>query len=420
MGTATDHGTGSAPGRRKELGGVIVPCFEDPYLELVRLLREGAGLEHTLLVTYLFSLFSLKARYADVRGSLSESSYLERNPFAHGASWGVYQPETFLDLALEEMQHLDLVNRFLCDLAVSPTLMPHTFPDVSDIYPFTITPAPLSRWTTATFLWAEADACALSASPDCAGRQRDPALAAEVRQVLRDEAPPHHEPIDFEPVSHLGSLYHRVVEVARIVRSLALAGKLSTVATTFAWDEHIEAMLWLTEEGEIAHFDFFRSLFTGEAFGGDASVWSDPGSEVYPSVPLRWESAYPGRRRSIEPEPARRIAWLSDLCYWTVLALLDLRYHGQDRVLQYLAIDVMTQGFWPLAELLAEGYGFGPPFDRLGPQYDVGRDASSARAFISLLAGEAKLLAAELSRAGLLPEGFAQTLLERVQAALAG
>src|ERR671921_618720 len=46
----------------------IIREFDDPYLELVRLLRESAQIEHALMVQYLYAAFSVKSQYSGVVG----------------------------------------------------------------------------------------------------------------------------------------------------------------------------------------------------------------------------------------------------------------------------------------------------------------------------------------------------------------
>src|SRR5512132_877938 len=48
--------------------GEIIGDFADPYLELVRLLREASEIEHALLVQYLYAAYSLKPQYVGLRG----------------------------------------------------------------------------------------------------------------------------------------------------------------------------------------------------------------------------------------------------------------------------------------------------------------------------------------------------------------
>jgi hypothetical protein len=88
----------AAPGETHQ----IVTEFQDPYLELVRLLREASEIEHALLVQYLFAGFSLKPRYQGLAGGGFPSA-----------------GSTFLSVAVQEMSHLDAVNELLMLLGAS-------------------------------------------------------------------------------------------------------------------------------------------------------------------------------------------------------------------------------------------------------------------------------------------------------------
>ena len=146
---------------RKEKG-YIPSDFSDDYLELVRLLTEGAGLEHSLMVAYLYAMFSLKESHHDIRGHMKSRSYLEHSPVEEEGTAVLRKKDTYLDVALEEMQHLSLVNWFLIALGASPNFMPHTFPFSSDLYPFDIELRSLDRYAVAAALWIEADDSKLS------------------------------------------------------------------------------------------------------------------------------------------------------------------------------------------------------------------------------------------------------------------
>src|SRR6185437_12454840 len=67
----------------------IIRDFDDPYLELVRLLREAAEIEHALMVQYLYGAYSLKPAYIGIRGFSAPS------------------PNHLLGVAIQEMQHLE-------------------------------------------------------------------------------------------------------------------------------------------------------------------------------------------------------------------------------------------------------------------------------------------------------------------------
>jgi hypothetical protein len=66
----------------------IVQEFADPWLELVRLLREAAEVEHALMVQYLYAAFSVKPNYAELVG------------------YGAPGTNNLLGVAIQEMQHL--------------------------------------------------------------------------------------------------------------------------------------------------------------------------------------------------------------------------------------------------------------------------------------------------------------------------
>ncbi len=146
----------------------IVRDFADPYLELVRLLREASEIEHALLVQYLYGAYSLKPQYAGIRG------------------FGFANPHDLIGVAIQEMQHLEAVNRMLGALGAAPNLVRQDFPYEPDIYPFPLNLEPLSR---------DIVVLALPLAPvcreDCAG------LCAECGQRLDDLPADHaHEVVD--------------------------------------------------------------------------------------------------------------------------------------------------------------------------------------------------------------------------------
>ena len=58
----------------------IIRDFDDPYLELVRLLREAAEIEHALMVQYLYGAYSLKPAYIGIRGFSAPSPMRSPSP----------------------------------------------------------------------------------------------------------------------------------------------------------------------------------------------------------------------------------------------------------------------------------------------------------------------------------------------------
>ena len=304
--------------------GTIPIDYQDPYLELVHLLTEGAALEHALMIAYLYGLFSIKDRYAAVRGDLSTRSYLEHSPAGRGGESVLEHKDTFLDVALEEMQHLSLVNRFLADLGAAPNFTPHEFPYTSDLYPFDIELRSVDQFAAATYLWIEADASALSLRPAQPKEAEPKKFIKRVRAVLRKGSRRYREvAIDEERLNHLGSLYHRIVQYTQLVA----ANPPDFLPPEFPWGDWESKMNWIMFQGELTHYRFFRSVFTGEAFGQDEGIW-EPGKR-FPAHHFRPQTAYTARPHSIRDEKARRVAWLSNLHYWIILSLLDLAYRSK-------------------------------------------------------------------------------------------
>src|SRR5919205_4396927 len=198
--------------------GTVPIDYQDSYLELVHLLTEGAALEHALMVAYLYSLFSIKDQYVAVRGDLSTRSYLEHSPAGRGGATVLEHKDTFLDVALEEMQHLSLVNRFLSDLGAAPNFTPHAFPYTSDLYPFDIELRSLDQYAAATYLWIEADASALSLRPSQPREAEPKKFIQRVRAVLKKGSERYREvAIDEGRLNHVGSLYHRIIQYTQRV-----------------------------------------------------------------------------------------------------------------------------------------------------------------------------------------------------------
>jgi len=141
-------------------GQVSVIGLDDPYLELVRLLREASEIEHALMVQYLYAANSLKPAYEMVRGFEFASS------------------SDLLGVAVGEMLHLATVNKMLVAVDAAPNLVRQDFPYETDIYPFELNLEPLTRTTLARYVYTEASAEALDpAHPDNADPDKQEFLA---------------------------------------------------------------------------------------------------------------------------------------------------------------------------------------------------------------------------------------------------
>src|SRR5690606_22291449 len=101
-------------------------AFDDPYLELIRLLKEGSEIEQDLMIQYLYGAYALKPEYAGIVGA----------PAPNGT--------TLMGIIIEEMQHLRGVNQLLVELGAAPVLGRRDWPDESDLSPYAFELAPLS------------------------------------------------------------------------------------------------------------------------------------------------------------------------------------------------------------------------------------------------------------------------------------
>jgi len=355
----------------------IVRDFQDPYLELLRLLREAAEIEHALMVQYPYAAFSVKPKYRRLRG----------NGF-------VGSDRDLTGVAIQEMQHLNQVNRLLVELGATPCLIRQDFPDEPDIYPFPFELERLSPPSLAKYTWAEAPADALTA--DDAGSR---SLLDRLRAVLGEDIRPNH----------LGSIYGTMIE--------RLGEVAAHPSPRFPDLRHwVEILNEIKGEGEVAHFTFFRSVFLGThaAFPTGLDVWSlDPADSRYPSFavptnPTAIPTGDPTDPRRISNEGARRKAWLGDLHYWTVLMLLDLSYR-HDVSTSGLAVQHMTDALRVLGfDLAATGHGLA--FDPLSMGYAPGVDRAGSLEVVRRLAAEAVVVAGRLGTEGLLPADYAVDL----------
>jgi len=364
----------------------IVRDFADPYLELVRLLREAAEIEHALMVQYLYGAYSLKPTYVGVRGFSAPS------------------PNHLLGVAIQEMQHLEKVNRMLGELGSAPNLVRQGFPYEPDIYPFPLNLEPLSRVTLAKYVYTEAPAGKLDRdNPDNANPDAQ-AFLDRLDAALGDVRP-----------NHVGSLYQAIIDRTNDVIAAALPG----LPDLSAWPDRMSA---IKGEGESdhGHFGFFRSVFLGThpGFGGRPDPWALPPDDPdYPAVDLGTNpSALEGNPITIPADAGRRrLAWLSDLHYWIILALLDLGYRSGLPTASARAKRHMTAALAPLGAHLAT-LGVGLPFDPLSAGYALGRDTPTTVRVLRALVREAENVTAEVH--DLLPNGFPTTLTTDTLAAL--
>ncbi|GGP33640.1 2Fe-2S iron-sulfur cluster-binding protein [Streptomyces melanogenes] len=322
------------------------PVFDDPTLELIRLLRDGAEIEHSLLVQYLYAAFSIKVpRFADLAGWPSHR---------YGG-----RPLHLMGVAIEEMTHLDIVNSLLVALGAAPHLGRQQFPYEQDIYPFDFVLEPLSLHSLAKYVYVEASPSAVD--PAQQHTPEDRAFVDRLYEVLGSTAPAAPRP------NQVGSLYRKVTRVLELLQERE-PDRLDYTS----WFARLEL---LREEGESEHFTLFRSMFeaTHPALQDCTDVWN-PASPDHPVVPLSHSSGLPPSGTPVPDETVPALRHLANLHYWAVCMLLDASYR-QGMHFHSAARRHMTGPLRTLGTALAH-HTEGLPFDTFVAGYAPGLDTT--------------------------------------------
>jgi hypothetical protein len=381
--------------------GGIQTSYSDDYLSLIQLLVEAASLEHSLMTSYLFGLFSLKPEYNKIAGNLDDLSFLHNSPQTPEGRESLNNPQSIISIAIEEMQHLSIINKLLVAIGASPHVIPHIFPLSSDVYPFRIDLRPLDRFSVAKYLWLEASTGSLSMHPDASMERESEKLILDVRTTLWNGSfRVGVSPIDIELASHIGSIYKVILRQFRKVAE----SPPPIIHNDFPWGEWEQKIRWVMGQGEINHYRFFRDLFNGK-ITTDTDIWKNGISREG----FIWRTAYIGRNDSIENEDARQLSWLSNLHYWIILSIMDIAYRENSLRLRYTGIDHMTTSLWRLGTHLAEHYNVGLPFDSMATRYSHGKNDHFSREILKHLVREAEKIAHILDTKKLLPQNYSRT-----------
>ena len=355
--------------------------FSDPYLELIRLLKEAAEIEQDLMVQYLYGAFAIRPTYADLVGAPAPNA------------------TSLLGVIIQEMQHLGDINRLLVELDAKPVLTRQDFPYESDIYPFPFELAPLGAVNLAKFTYCEAD----------------PVRLGHVRSISNDSV----RLVDkltatlggSIAVNHVGKLYDAVVETLGEVK------EAGGVRIDFgAWFENIGNV---KAEGEFGHFKFFHSLYEGThpLIKDIPGVWDLPATdERHPSyaVPVN-PTAYEGRANTIKDPDLRALAWLGNLNYWSLLLLLDAGYRRKSKPEIGLAQAIMIGPLMSIARYLPTK-GSAVPFDPLSMGFDPGLNDAAGKRFTRRMLEETRSYARSIER--VLPGDFNLTIYDQLLAAV--
>ncbi len=374
-----------APGKTAT---AFVRDFADPYLELVRLLREATEVEHALMLQYLYAAFSLKPEYEEVRGN------------------GDPNTTDFFGVAVQEMQHLGAVNRLLVELGAQPNMMPQDMPYEPDIYPFEFALEPMTPQSLAKYVYCEAPASAFD--PAKARSPEDKLFLARMDRVLGPIKRPNH----------VGSFYNLVIDTLGEVEAMANSGVALPQTVDFKrWKQEL---VHIKNEGELGHYVFFKDVFMGthKGFKERKNVWDlAPTHAHYPSMNVpRNPTAYVGHKGHIADPNALNLAWLGNLHYWTVLSLLTYAYtHDAPKLVDKARMHMMG----PLSSIARHlpTIGAAMPFDQLSMGYSMGTDQACSRFMFTRLLGETMALEKRLE--GRLPPDYASSVAADTMAEIA-
>lgn len=361
-------GPGMAFGKSHRLAP-IQRAFADPYLELIRLLKEGAEIEQDLMVQYLYSAFSIKPAYAELVGA----------PVPNATS--------LMGVIIQEMQHLGAVNRLLVELDAKPVLTRLDFPYESDIYPFPFELTPMSAVSLAKYTFIEADQTRLGhVRSKTNDSQR---LVDKIKTTLGGTI----------NANHVGELYDAIIDMLGEVKA---AGG---VTIDFGkWMEHIGNV---KADGEFGHFKFFHSLYEAQhpLLKDIPNVWelpaTDARSPIY-QLPVN-PTAYEGRPNTIKDKDLRDLAWLGNMNYWCVVLLLDAGYKSKSKMELALAQTIMMGPLMSIAKYLPTK-GTALPFDPLSMGFDPGLSVAASKKFTRKMLEETRNCARSIER--LLPGDY--------------
>ena len=357
-------------------------AFDDPYLELVRLLKEACEIEHDLMVQYLYSAYALKPEYAQLVGAPAPNA------------------TTLMGVIIEEMQHLRGANRLLVELGAAPVLTRQDFPYESDLYPFPFEMAPLSAVSLAKYTYCEADPVRL-------GRVRS-VTSDSVYLIDRMRATLGETRIS---ANHVGKLYDAVVGT---LGELKEAGEVEL--DYGAWFQEIGDV---KAEGEFGHFQFFHSLYEAShpLLKDSPDIWDlSPTDERYPSyqVPVN-PTAYEGRPTTIADIDLRALAWLGNMNYWCMLLLLDAAYRRSSQPEVAFAQAIMMGPLNSIARYLPSK-GSAVPFDPMSVGFNPGLDAAASKRIAHRLLQETRDFAHSIEH--LLPGDFDLQIYEQLLTAV--
>ena len=211
--------------------------------------------------------------------------------------------------------------------------------------------------------------------------------------------------------NHVGHLYDAVIGTLDEVKKAGAAD-----IDFDAWFEDLE---FIKDEGEVGHFEFFKSLYDGAhpRLRQVPGVWNLAATDArYPcyQVPAN-PTAYAGHENSIQDPDLRALAWLGNLNYWVMLSLLDAGYRRKSQLELALSQAVMMGPLWSLARHLPTK-GAAIPFDPLSMGFEPGLNGPAEQRFTRLMLQETRDYARSIEK--LLPGDFNIALYDQLLAAV--
>lgn len=179
------------------------------------------------MLQYLFAAFSLKPQYQALVGN------------------GLPTSNNLLGIAIQEMQHLGIINHLLVKLGGAPCLSRQDFPYEPDIYPCVFCLEPATQKSIAKYVYAEAPSELFSSND-----KSDITLCHSVKQRLNK---------NFQG-NHVGSVYHILLQLIDTL----VSNNPSILPDADNWVEQLTNVM---REGEIEHFRFFKDMFLGTHSG---------------------------------------------------------------------------------------------------------------------------------------------------------
>lgn len=393
--------------------------------QLIHTLTEAAEIEHNLLCSYLYAVFSLK-RAGEAGLSEAQGEAVER--------WR----KTILKIALEEMAHLACVNNLLIAVGGAPHVDRPNLPVAPGYHPagIVVRLTPFDRATLDHFIFlerpdgsdiddgdgfegagCERESAALGLTPSA----QDYLTVGELYESLR---------AGFEHLAaKLGE--HRLIDAGgagQLDSDIALLPnipRIADLATALATIDQIKEEGEGSTGGADSHFDRFRSI---------RSEW-DELAQVDPDFAPAWPAAHdPVMRRPAdesarlwitEPRSARHLD-LGNAIYGTMLAVLAQTFGERDaglqRVLMRSSVELMEASAAIATALARMPADAGRPGVNAGMTFAVPRNTArrpSGRALEHLLertrelrAGAEALLEGETAEKALRRLGQAEALLD--------